>query len=144
MNLTLVFPMAAMVLLTFAVALWMLRMRLAAVRTGQIKMDYFKLVGGPGEPPRQMLQADNHFRNLFEVPVLFYAGCLVAMVIPLFGPMVQFWAWLFVLARVLHACMHLGSNRIRFRSRAYFLSWFAVLGLWGLIVIRVAGLYLLF
>lgn len=142
MNLTLVFPMAAMVLLTFVVALWMLYQRLQAVRGGHIKMDYFKLVRGEDPPPRSMLQADNHFRNLFEVPVLFYAGCLVAMMIPLFGTLVQIWAWLFVAARILHALMHLGSNRILYRSRAYFLSWFAVLGLWGLIVIRVAGMML--
>jgi hypothetical protein len=54
------------------------------------------------------------------------------------GIAVQVLAWLYVAARVLHAIIHLGGNRIGHRVRAYGLGWLALLGLWIQVVAHVA------
>jgi hypothetical protein len=50
----------------------------------------------------------------------------------------QVLGWLYVAARLAHACIHLGDNRIRYRVRAYFLSWLVLLAMWLMLVIGIA------
>ncbi len=134
-NLQLVYPMFAMVVLTYVVAGVMLRNRIQAVREG-FDVRYFKTYNH-GQPPEQVLRVDRHFTNLFELPVLFYVGCLAAMLVPLAGFWINFWAWLFVFARVLHALIHIRTNKIPHRMKAFGLGAVAVLGLWIEIVLSI-------
>ena len=79
-----------------------------------------------------------HFANLFEAPVLFYAGCLAAMLAGITGWAVLSLAWAYVTARYVHAYIHLGGNRVRYRLRAYFVGWLLLLGLWVYVAAAVA------
>jgi hypothetical protein len=128
-ELQLVYPMAAMVLLTFVVLVRLFRSRVRAVREGLAPASYFRTFQGAGEPDYAIKPA-RHFANLFEAPTLFYAGCLAAMVIQVRGWGVLAIAWAYVAARVVHAWIHLGGNRLRHRIRAYFISWLLLLALW--------------
>jgi hypothetical protein len=125
---SLILPMFALVLLTFIVAIITLYSRVHAVKTGQMDARFFKTY--QGEMSEQVLKTGRHFSNLFEVPVLFYAGCLAAMVIHVTGPYIQIWAWLFVVARIAHAYIHIGPNKIYPRMIAFFTCVFAVAALW--------------
>lgn len=136
-NTFLIYPMFALVLVTVCVLVVMFRRRVVAIRNGQVKLEHFKTYNS-GASTDEMIKAERHFSNLFEVPVLFYVGCLVAMNIPLVGFWILLWPWLFVVARVVHAIIHLGSNKIYWRMRAYGLGWIAVLALWIHIVYVVA------
>lgn len=138
MNLQMIYPMFAMVILTVAVLVKTVLVRFKAVREGQVSVRYFKTFSEGGNPPERMLQAQRHFSNLFEMPVLFYAGCLAAMVTPVLTADVQIWAWLFVAARVAHAWIHMGVNSIRPRMLAFGVGVVAVCGLWVTVVLRVA------
>jgi hypothetical protein len=140
MNLLLVFPMLAMVALTTVVLVYMFIVRVQALKSGKIPMDYFRTYSLAIDVPAPALQAQNHFKNLFEIPVLFYAGCLTAIIIPVMGTAVLVFAWAFVFARIMHAFVHLGSNRIKLRMRCYAVSWLALLGLWILIGLQTASL----
>ena len=40
--------------------------------------------------------------------------------------------------RYLHAFIHLGGNRVRYRLRAYFVSWLCLLALWITVAVGVA------
>lgn len=124
-----IYPMFAMVLLTFGVSLLMLRSRVHAIRSGQMDFRYFKTFSA-GEPSQEVLKTGRHFMNLFEVPVLFYAGCLAALQISFTGFWPQFWAWLFVGARLAHAIIHLGPNKLLPRMSAFIIGFGAVLALW--------------
>ena len=126
---SLIYPMFVMVLLTFFVLGFLFKSRVSAVRAGKVDARYFKSFDG-APPPLNAVNASRHFSNLFEVPLLFYVGCLVAMVLQMHGPWLQFWAWLFVAARIVHAVIHLGKNRLRPRILAFAVSCIAVLGLW--------------
>jgi hypothetical protein len=124
-----IYPMFAMVLLTFFILMRMFRARVRAVREGVVSAAYFRIYQGEVEPESTAKPA-RHFSNLFEAPVLFYVACLAAMITHVSGLAMQVLAWAYVGARVVHAIVHLGANRIRKRLRAYFLSWIILLAMW--------------
>jgi hypothetical protein len=136
-ELSLVYPMLAMVLLTFFVLVVLFRSRVRMIREGHAPVSYFRVFQGSQEPEFAAKPA-RHLTNLFEAPTLFYAGCLAAMVAGVTGTAVLALAWGYVGARVVHAAVHLGPNRIRHRLRAYFASWLLLLGLWIHVAIAVA------
>jgi hypothetical protein len=131
--------MFAVVLLTFVVGLLNFRARVGAVRNEGLDPKYFKTFTA-GQPSHRLLQVGRHFNNLFEVPTLFYAGCLAAMMVGLNSQLSLFFAWLFVAARIVHAYIHLGSNKVAPRAGSFFVGFTAVLALWVCIVIHVAAL----
>jgi len=126
---SLVFPMLAMVLLTFGAAVVLFRARVRAVREGLVPMSYFRVFHGSAEP-EYLAKPTRHFSNLFEQPMLFYAGCLAAMAVSVGGWVPLALAWTYVVARAGHSAVHLGGNRVRHRFRLYFASWVALLALW--------------
>ena len=135
---SLVYPMAAMVVLTFVVVVRLFRSRVAAVRTGQIEAAYFRLYPGAVEEPEGTRKLSRHFTNLFEAPTLFYVACLAAMIVGVAGPVFLVLAWGYVGARVVHAAVHLGGNRLRKRIAAYFASWLFLVAMWVTLVVVVA------
>ncbi|MEJ0085479.1 MAG: MAPEG family protein [Pseudomonadota bacterium] len=128
-DLNLIYPMLAMVLLTFGVAVALFRARLRSIREGHTPKTYFRTFQGAAEP-EYLIKSTRHFVNLFEVPTLFYAGCLAALVAGVTGPLMQALAWGYVATRVMHAIVHIGGNRLRKRMTAYFLSWLFLLAFW--------------
>lgn len=135
----LVYPMFAMVLLTVIVGLVMFRIRIQAVRAGSLDVRYFKTYN-VGSPPEAVIQSGRHFTNLFEVPVLFYVACMTAMMIGIENAATVPLAWVFVVSRLAHAWVHLGSNKMFLRMAAFLVGMAAVLALWIVIVIHVAAL----
>ena len=133
----LVYPMAAMVLLTFIVLIAMFRSRVAAVKAGEANAGYYKTYQ-EGAEPRETAQLSRHLANLFEAPTLFYAACIAGMVIGQDDTVLVMLAWAYVALRVVHAFIHTGSNKLRPRIRAYFSSWLVILGMWGTLVFGVA------
>lgn len=137
MTLRLVYPMFAMVVLTFVVLVTLFRSRIRAMREGKVKPGYFKTYQGDVEPDLSA-KAARHFSNLFEAPTLFYAACLSAMVTQSTGVAIEALAWIFVALRLIHAAVHLGRNRLRPRAAAYFTGWAALLAMWTGILVEVA------
>ena len=133
----LLFPMFAMVLLTFGTAVVLFRARVRSVREGLVQMSYFRVFQGSAEP-EYLAKPTRHFSNLFEQPVLFYAGCLTAMAVSANGWAPVILAWIYVAARVAHSGVHLGGNRVRYRFRLYLLSWLALLALWTYVAVVTA------
>lgn len=129
---SLIYPMFAMVLLTATVLVILFRSRVRAVRENRISATFFRIYQGEVEPESTAKPA-RHFSNLFEAPMLFYAACLAAMVIGATGTAMVALAWAYVAARVVHAWVHLGGNRLRYRIRAYFAGWLVLIAMWVLI-----------
>jgi len=133
---SLVYPMCAMVALTFVVLLALFRARTRSVASGAVDGRYFKTYRGAEEPDTSV-QLARHFANIFEAPTLFYAACLAAMISgqttwPMLGL-----AWLYVLLRVAHAYIHTGRNKLRPRVYVYFTSWLVLLAMWLLVAVGV-------
>jgi hypothetical protein len=134
--LSLIYPMAAMVLLTMIVLVRLFRSRVAAVRAGEIDAKYFRLHQG-AEEPEAARKVSRHFVNLFEAPTLFYVVCLAAMVAGVGGVVMVVLAWGYVVARAIHAVVHLGGNRLSKRIAIYFSSWLLLAAMWIWLVIAV-------
>ena len=133
---SLIYPMFAMVVLTGVVLVTVFRSRVRAVREGAIPSSYYRLYQS-GTEPEYARKAGRHFSNLFEAPTLFYAGCLAAMATDVSGAGILILAWLYVAARIIHALIHLGGNRLRYRIRAYFAGWVVLAVLWVTVVVAV-------
>jgi hypothetical protein len=136
-ELSLVYPMLALVLLTCGVLIALFRSRVRMVREGLAPVSYFRVFQGSPEPEFAAKPA-RHFTNLFEAPTLFYAACLTAMVAGVSGVAVVALAWGYVAMRYLHTWIHLGSNRVRHRLRAYFASWLFLVAMWIYVAMSVA------
>jgi hypothetical protein len=135
---SLVYPMFAMVLLTFSVLVRLFRARTAAVASGAIKASYFRIYQD-GTEPAASAQLARNVSNLFEAPVLFYAACVTALALQVESVAVLGLAWAYVVLRVVHSYIHTGRNRLKGRIHAFFSSWLVLLALWGTIVFEVAS-----
>ena len=69
-----IYPLFMMVLLTFIVGLIAMKCRIASLKSGDVSLKYFKLMEGQ-EVPEIITKTSRCFNNMFEVPLLFYAGC---------------------------------------------------------------------
>lgn len=125
----LVYPMFALAVLSATVLVILFRSRVYAVKQGQVTAKYFRIYQGESEP-EQAAKASRHFKNLFEAPTLFYAVCLAGLITRDTSLVMLVLAWLYVGARVIHAVIHLGGNRLRLRIRAYFGGWVVLAALW--------------
>ena len=129
-----IYAMFALVLLTTAVAIHLLRLRIAAVKSGKISLSYFSVNKSESPVPSNMEQAAKNFSNLFEVPTLFYvSGCLV-LSLHIETLAITLLAWAFVLTRAIHSWIHLTSNNVLHRMKIFLLSNICMLLIWCLIV----------
>ena len=128
-------PMVAFTLLVFLLWLRLGFVRISAARRGLISPEYLSL-GAGARPPDSVAVIHHHFSNLFEVPVLFYAGCISLFVLGGVDTLAMALAWLFVLMRCVHTLIVLRTNRPQQRVGPYVLSCCAVWGLWFLVLWR--------
>lgn len=88
---------------------------------------------------QQMLQnvaASDHFRNLFEVPVLFYAVCGFLAITQLTNLFLLACAWGYVVLRAAHTYVHLTSNKVIRRFQLFFASTIVVYVMWVVFAVR--------
>lgn len=134
-----IYPMFALILLTFGVAGYLLALRVLAVRRRQVPIGYFRLNTGDQPPPQRAEAAARHYSNLFEVPLLFYITCVTAMVLDYPGRIMLILAWLYVATRLVHSLIHLSYNNVIHRLGAFSLSNLVLLAMWGLLIAHYAG-----
>ncbi|MEQ1511242.1 MAG: MAPEG family protein [Lysobacteraceae bacterium] len=125
-------PALAMVALTFIVLVVMFARRVAQMKRDRIHPQKVSTSQQAAALYTDVAPADN-FRNLFEMPVLFYLALVVAALTGQVTTPVLALAWIYVAARVLHSAIHCSYNKVMHRFRAYALSVFALLALWVVI-----------
>ena len=122
-------PALAMVALTCAV--WI---RLYVVRIGQMRRERIhpQAVATSSQAAAKLTDsaAADNFRNLFELPVLFYLALTVAALSGLANAATLALAWVFVVLRVLHSLIHCGYNRVMHRFIVYIAGAVALWALW--------------
>ncbi|WAC63698.1 MAPEG family protein [Pseudoxanthomonas sp. SL93] len=79
----------------------------------------------------QDTRASDNFRNLFELPVLFYAGVLVAAQLGIADAVTVGLAWAFVLLRAVHSAVQCSFNHVMTRFVAYLLATLVLAALWA-------------
>jgi hypothetical protein len=122
------YPAFALAFLTFGVAIWLLYCRIKAVRAG-LTLAYFRLNHG-ARLPDYLVQATQHYDNLFEMPVLFYVVVTFAYITRASSLPLVVLAWLYIAVRAVHTYIHLGSNTLRLRRNVFLLSYGILLLMW--------------
>lgn len=77
----------------------------------------------------------NNLANQTQLPVLFYVLCIVMAQIGAVTALTLSIAWLFVISRILHAYVHVSTNYVPLRMRAFLFGALALLLLFTLCVI---------
>lgn len=72
--------------------------------------------------PEPINRPSNNFSNLFELPVIFYAICLLLLVLQESDPLYVNLAWSHVALRGAHSAIHCTVNIVTLRFAAYMLS----------------------
>ena len=125
-------PAVAMVALTFVV-----QMRMYVTRIGEMKRERIhpQSIANSAQAAARLTdtRAADNFRNLFEMPVLFYAALAVAVLSAQVNAVTLGLAWAFVALRVAHSAIQCGYNKVMHRFYAYVASSFALWILWGVL-----------
>ncbi|ENN97785.1 MULTISPECIES: MAPEG family protein [Pseudoalteromonas] len=131
-----ILAMFAQVTLSLVVMLIMGKRRFAAAKNKQLQLSDFKTMrlDNAGDTVRV---ADRNFTNQFEIPVLFYIGCIVALQLNSASYLITALACLFVISRIVHTVVHIGSNNVRMRFNVFLLGCASVFALWLAIVWRI-------
>ncbi|MBS1199619.1 MAG: hypothetical protein H6R27_297 [Proteobacteria bacterium] len=87
----------------------------------------------------QKTAASDNFRNLFEVPVLFYVLCVAVTATGTATPALVTAGWAYVALRALHSLIHVTYNRVVHRFAAYAASTLLLFGMWVAFVLGFAG-----
>ncbi|RYY03121.1 MAG: hypothetical protein EOO53_08135 [Gammaproteobacteria bacterium] len=128
-----IYSMFAMIILTFVVAGYLLKLRIDAVKAGTVKLSVFRL-NNPAEMPTTMLQTSSNYSNLFEMPMLFYIAGTLAIILNLQTPTMIILSWLFVAVRAAHSWIHITSNNVVRRFQAFVMSSICMLLMWIILV----------
>jgi hypothetical protein len=109
--------------------------RILAIRAKQVKRD------DHGRPifPKWATQVSDCFSNQFQMPVLFYALCLLILFLRFESPNIVMFAWAFVALRVIHALIFVTTNFVPLRFTFFILSSLAFLSMLLQVVRRILG-----
>lgn len=128
-------PVFIQVGLMFVLMFWMGRQRLAAVGQGGVTTSDIAL--GQRVWPAPAQQAANAYQNQFELPVLFFALAPLAMFTHKADLLFVLLSWLFVLLRIAHAFVHVGSNDVPTRFRLFAAGALVLLAMWAIFAIQI-------
>jgi len=131
---TVLFPLFVQVTLTLLVMYTMAYRRFSAVRAGQLR--------GPislreANWPTDALQAAYNYQNQFELPVLFYVLTILSIMTRHADLLFVILAWIFVATRVVHAYIHLTSNRLPQRGYIFILGAIVLTIMWIVFMVRI-------
>ena len=131
----LLLPVFVEVALTFVLLFWMAALRTRALRSGAVQ---------PGDVslrqqrwPERATQVANCFHNQLEQPMLFYVVVAFILITSTNSLIFVLLAWIFVLARLVHAYIHTGRNDVWQRGTVMGVGAVALVLMWVIFAIRI-------
>ncbi|HEV2000404.1 MAG TPA: MAPEG family protein [Xanthobacteraceae bacterium] len=128
-------PVFAQVLLICIINFGMARMRVGHTRRREVKIRDIAL--GQDAWPERATQFGNNYRNQFELPVLFFALVAFALIAGKANLLFVVMAWIFVLARYVHAFIHVTSNWVPRRFFAFTVGSITLYLMWLIFAVRI-------
>ncbi len=118
MNANLIFgPLLAQMLLTLGMFGLLAARKAQAVRLKKVDLKQSALDHSAW--PDDVVKVSNNIANQFETPILFYVVCLVLNQLNAVSAAVLVLAWLYVGTRLIDGFVHVRSNRVPIRLRAF-------------------------
>lgn len=131
-NVAIFWPIIAHVALVYGLYGLLSKRRFAAVRAGRATAGQFR---ENREEPVESLLVRNSLANQFELPVLFYACCVLLFITDADNLPTLLLAWIFVLSRYAHAAVHVTVNRLRYRRPAFIVGFASLAAMWAWLAI---------
>lgn len=128
------YPVLAMAALTFVVWLRMFFSRIGQMKRERIHPQSVATSAQAATRLTDSRAADN-FRNLFELPVLFYVVVLLLAIFGLATATALTLAWTFVALRILHSAIQCTYNKVMHRFGVYAAGGLVLWTLWGYLAI---------
>ena len=135
-NTLILLPAFAMAALTAIVWFRMYNTRIGEMKRERIHPQAVALSSQMAALVKDTRAADN-FRNLFELPVLFYLALVIAYLTAQVTAVTLGLAWLFVALRYVHSYIHCTYNKVMHRFQAYLLGGLVLWALWAALAIGI-------
>jgi hypothetical protein len=124
-------PVVALMLLTMIVWIYMYIRRIGYIRQHRIDPSSINSPEALSAAlPDAVNAPSNNLKNLFELPVIFYAVCVFLLATEADTTFVNL-AWFYVVLRAVHSLIHCTFNIVIYRFLVYLLS---SLVLWGMVL----------
>ncbi len=132
-------PFFAMVFLTFLVWIYMYIRRINFITSKKIRPQDFAASSTTLAQisPANVSNPSDNFKNLFEMPIIFYAFVLYLFITKQVDTIYINASWIFVVFRILHSVVHCTFNLIMLR---FYLYLFSAIAIWFM-TIRAALMY---
>ena len=135
MNTTLYAPMLSLMLLTMVVWFWLYVKRIGYMKVHNIHpQSLFSRVRLLEILPDAIQAPANNLNNLLELPIIFYALCLMNSQQTNVSDTLVYLAWAYVALRVIHSLIHCTYNKVMHRFAVYSSS---SLVLWAMLMLTI-------
>ena len=132
-------PVVVMFLLTLGVWLHMYVKRIGYIMAHDINsQDLRTPAGRDALLPETVNYSSFNLRNLCELPVIFYALCIILYVTGGTDTLYLIAAWVFVAFRIMHSIVHCTFNRVILRFGLYMVS---AIALWFMVLRMALGMF---
>lgn len=132
---TMIVPMATMVFFIAGIGVMNFMVRRNAVKSKAVSFKYFRIYDAGSTPaPEFLVRMGRHYDNQMQLPPLFLITGLACLFYGLNGWIPVTLGWIFVVSRVVHTIVHLGSNNVLHRAGAFAIGWLMIVALWVIIL----------
>ena len=128
-------PLFVQVILTFVLLLWAERVRVGAIRRGEVHMRDIAL--REQKWGKRETQIANAYHNQLELPLLFYVLTILAWITKQADLLFVVLAWVFVALRLVHAVIHVTSNHVPSRYIAFVAGAVVLMIMWLIFIVRI-------
>lgn len=122
-------PVFVQVLLTSVVMVLMGRRRIAAAKNKDISLSAFRTMNLTGAS-EQVIATSRNFDNQFQMPMLYLFSVLFTLQLGLADLGYVLLGAAFVLLRIMHTVIHIGSNHVRSRFNVFLLGCAVLWAIW--------------
>jgi hypothetical protein len=137
-NPAMLYPLFALAAWTLIVLVLIQVARVRSVRLREIGTDDFEY-GESARVSSHVSVPNRNYMNLLELPMLFYVVGILLYVTGGASHVAMFFAWAYVALRIVHSLIHLTYNQVLHRLAAFTLSNVALVVLWVLAGVHLAG-----
>lgn len=131
-------PVLAQLLIPILVLLLNGKRKSADVKSGQFDREKAAMDNEAWSIP--VVLTSKNLANQFQLPVIFYVLCLILASLDAVTMVTLVVAWVFVVTRYVHAYVHVSTNYVPARLRAFLLGALSLFVLFGLTVAALANL----
>ena len=123
-----IYPLLTMVALTLFVTLQLLFFAVKSIIKGEVHIKQYRIYDG--EFPAKFISVRQHYKNMFEMPILFYLLCTLLIISDSIAPLDIQLAWGFVIFRILHSISRIPNKNVNIRFGLFAGSFIMLVAEW--------------